>query len=95
MIVDLDTQLHALNPQTEVGKGLLGILEIGLKKAETALEAEIKKLSGSFYADDDELEKLKAKLEEEKKNMGAGSKIVDDIEAKIEADLKKMAGGFF
>jgi predicted nucleic acid-binding Zn-ribbon protein len=93
-LVDLETQLKGLNPQTEVGKGLLAIVEAGLKKVETALEAEIKKLSGGFYADD-ELEKLKAQLEDELKKMGSTSPVIDDIRAKIEAELKKMAGGFF
>ncbi|WP_143854212.1 hypothetical protein [Nostoc sp. 'Peltigera membranacea cyanobiont' 210A] len=35
----------ALNPTTELGKPLLGVLESLLKKAETALEAEIYKLA--------------------------------------------------
>jgi predicted nucleic acid-binding Zn-ribbon protein len=73
---------------------LLEIVEAVLKKVETALEAEIKKLSGGFYADD-ELEKLKAQLEDELKKMGSTSPVIDDIRAKIEAELKKMAGGFF
>jgi exonuclease VII large subunit len=94
-IIDLETQLKNLNPTTDVGKGLLLVVEAGLKKVETAVEAEIKKLSGSFYEGDDELEKLKAKLEEEKKNMGADSPVIEDIRAKIEAELKKLAGGFF
>jgi hypothetical protein len=93
-LVDIETQLKGLNPQTEVGKGLLAVVEAGLKKVETALEAEIKKLSGGFYADD-ELEKLKAQLEDELKKMGSTSPVIDDIRAKIEAELKKMAGGFF
>ena len=54
-ILDIDAQLRALNPKTEVGKAVLSVLEGLLKKAETALEAEIKKLSGSYYDIKDDL----------------------------------------
>jgi cell division protein FtsB len=51
-LIDLESQLEKLNPQTEVGKALLKSLEALVKGAETKLEEEIKKLSGGFYADD-------------------------------------------
>ena len=52
-LLDLESQLEKLNPKTEIGKMLLKGLETLVKAAETKLEEEIKKLTGSFYADVD------------------------------------------
>ena len=54
-VLDIDAQVRALNPTTEIGKAALAVLEGVLKKAETALEAEIKKLSGTYYDIKDDL----------------------------------------
>ncbi len=52
-IIDIETQMKGLNPKTEVGKEKPSSLEKALKEVETKLEAEFKKLSGSFFADDE------------------------------------------
>ncbi|MEH2090050.1 hypothetical protein [Nostoc sp.] len=46
-LVDLESQLEKLNPQTEVGKALLRGLETLVKGAEAKLEEEIKNLAGT------------------------------------------------
>ena len=48
----LESQLSIINPNTEIGKALLKTVETALEKVKQDLENEIKKLSGSFYADD-------------------------------------------
>jgi len=59
LVIDLKNLLQNLNPTTDIGKAFLITIEAGLKKAETAIEDEIKKFSGSFYADDLKDELLK------------------------------------
>jgi hypothetical protein len=41
--------MKGINPKSESGKQVLSSLEKALKEAETKLEAELKKLSVSFY----------------------------------------------
>lgn len=81
-IVDLETQLEKLNTTTELGKTALAGLEALLKKAETELQAEIKKLSGSFYETD-----LKAELLKQADNL---KKLAEDEIAKLKADGKTL-----
>ncbi len=48
-VIDLETEMMGINPKSESGKQVLSSLEKALKEAETKLEAELKKLSVSFY----------------------------------------------
>jgi len=75
-LVDLESQLEKLNPQTEVGKALLAGLETLVKAAEAKLEEEIKKLAGTFYdATQDELKKQ-----------------VDNLKKQAQEEIKKLEG---
>ena len=104
VVLDLESQLQALNSSSEVGKALLSTLEALLKKAETKLEEEIKKLSGSYYEEDvkqtliDEVNKLKKEAQDEieklkKEGKGELAKGIEAVEKRvvdIETQLEKL-----
>ena len=82
-LVDLEAQLEKLNPTTEVGKTLLKALETLVKGAETKLEEEIKKLSGSFYADVDIKDLARKQIEQ----------IYDQLQSAVETLAKTNSMG--
>jgi len=82
VVLDLESQLQALNPSTEVGKALLSALEGLLKKAEDKLEEELKKISGSYY--DDVKDDLKKEIEAIKE---AANKEIEKLKSEGKAAL--------
>jgi len=84
-ILDLETQLKNMNPTTELGKTLLAGAEALLKSAEDKLMAEIKSLSGTFYAED-----LKAEL---LKQADALKKLAADEIQKLKSQGKTLIAG--
>ena len=83
LVEEIGGQIVKVNPTTEVGKALLATLEATLEKAKTKVEEEIKKLSGSFYADVD----IKALA---LKQVG---QIYDQLQTAVEALVKTHSMG--
>ena len=89
-LVDLEAQLEKLNPQTEVGKALLKSLEALVKGAETRLEEEIKKLTGTFY-DETTKDELKNQVDNLKKQaQDAIQKLMAQGKTALAEGIKKL-----